>query len=158
MNPSTKPKSRTALKQTASWLALVASTTLGTEHATLRADIRLDPQHDQCSISEQRRLIVQIYASDLPLDPCAAEHLTPSGSLQRSVSARDLAQGVSVQLLFPDPAQTSPRAVIAWLEADDNGAELDASSARPRPGTLLGTARVHRSRSNVSVQLTRQQA
>ena len=140
-----KPKSsqpnakRRAVAESASWLALVAATSLGISHAeTVRAEIRLPPEVLE---SEGRyRLIVQSY------DTLGRASLIPSGrpraSTQRTVTPADLVDGIRIDLieLGDEEATRTERRVIAWVEPGEANLEFDARRAKPMPGSVYGVA------------------
>src|SRR5690348_12919472 len=80
-----------------SWLALVAATSLGIAYAeTLRAEVKLTG--DALAAGGRYRLIVQSYdkldrASSIP------SSVRPRASVQRAVTAADLARGIRVDLI-----------------------------------------------------------
>ncbi len=87
------------------------------------------------------RLVVQSYD-----DPGAS----PVGSTQRPVTAAELRAGVRVGLLELRQARPvsdslegvshATPVVVAWVEEGKADLELDGLRARPRPGSLRGTA------------------
>src|SRR5687767_11216162 len=91
--PTTK---RRVVAESASWLALVAATSLGIAHAeTLRAEIKLPPE--ALESGGRYRLIVQSY------DTLGRASLIPSGrpraSTQRTVTPADLVDGIRIDLI-----------------------------------------------------------
>jgi hypothetical protein len=139
-----KPKSsqpsakRRVVAESASWLALVAATSLGISHAeTVRAEIKLPPEVLE---SEGRyRLIVQSY------DTLGRASLIPSGrpraSTQRTVTPADLVDGIRIDLIeLGDEETSTQRRVIAWVEPGEANLEFDARGAKPMPGSVYGVA------------------
>jgi hypothetical protein len=134
--PSAK---RRAVAESASWLALVAATSLGIPHAeTVRAEIKLPPE--ALESGGRYRLIVQSY------DTLGRRSLIPSGrpraSTQRTVTQADLVDGLRIDLieLGDEEASRSNRRVIAWVEPGEANLEFDARRAKPMPGSFYGFA------------------
>ncbi len=130
---------RRVVAESASWLALVAATSLGIAHAeTLRAEIKLPPE--ALESGGRYRLIVQSY------DTLGRASLIPSGrpraSTQRTVTQADLVDGVRIDLieLGDQEAARSARRVIAWVEPGEANLEFDARRAKPMPGSFFGVA------------------
>jgi aryl carrier-like protein len=126
-----------------SWLALVATTLLGSgqmsrSRLSVQADVAGGDARGQRP-GARFRLVVQSYApgvlDDLGMPLADAR---PLGSTQRFVDAEELRRGVSVDLVqLEDAAQAT---LIAWLEWDEADLEFDALSARPTPDAWLGHA------------------
>jgi hypothetical protein len=134
--PATK---RRVVAESASWLALVAATSLGIPHAeTVRAEIKLPPE--ALESGGRYRLIVQSY------DTLGRASLIPSGrprgSTQRTITPADLVDGVRINLieLGDEEASRSQRRVIAWVEPGEANLEFDARRAKPMPGSFYGVA------------------
>ena len=129
---------RRAVAGSASWLALVAATSLGIPHAeTVRAEIRLPPE--VLESGGRYRLIVQSY------DTLGRTSLIPPGrpraSTQRTVTPADLVDGIRIDLIeLGDEASRSERRVIAWVEPGEANLEFDARRAKPMPGSVYGFA------------------
>ncbi|HMJ50561.1 MAG TPA: hypothetical protein VK540_00740 [Polyangiaceae bacterium] len=134
-HPGTK---RRVVAESASWLALVAATSLGIPHAeTVRAEIKLPPEAFESG--GRYRLIVQSY------DTLGRASLIPSGrpraSTQRTVTPADLVDGVRIDLIELGDTEASPeRRVIAWVEPGEADLEFDARRAKPMPGSFYGVA------------------
>jgi hypothetical protein len=140
----------------ASWLALVAATSLGIGHAeTVRAEVKLSG--DALGGGGRYRLIVQSYdkldrASFIP------SFVRPRASAQRAVTADDLARGIRIDLieLGEDERADEHGVVVAWVEPGEANLEFDARRARPTPGSLYGVASSHRdSQSSIEILLDR---
>lgn len=146
-----KRRASDAVRTAGSWMALLAATTLGT-------DVAAEPVHAEVRIEspalvgkgEAFRLIVQSYdAGDLASLKSGNGRAKPVGSMQRVVSAEELAKGIRVdfvELREGERAQASAEngkrpLVVAWLESVRGNYDLDARDARPRAGSLLGYAR-----------------
>jgi hypothetical protein len=137
--PSQPGVKRRVVAESASWLALVAATSLGIAHAeTVRAEIKLPPEAFETG--GRYRLIVQSY------DTLGRPSLIPAGkpraSTQRTVTAADLVDGVRIDLieLGDEEASRSDRRVIAWVEPGEANLEFDARRAKPMPGSFFGVA------------------
>jgi hypothetical protein len=145
---------RSPVRQTASWLALLATTTLGAQSSTLLAEIQFDDAKRRPRDEAPQRLIVQVY----PVSPTElSETSRPCSSTQRSVTHEDLKRGVAVQLVDVAPAPIrgpdAPLTVVAWLEPGDPDLELDALNARPRSDGPMGTASIDKATGRVRVEL-----
>ena len=136
--PSQPGAKRRAVAGSASWLALVAATSLGIPHAeTVRAEIKLPPE--VLESGGRYRLIVQSY------DTLGRASLIPPGrpraSTQRTVTQADLVDGIRIDLIeLGDEASRSERRVIAWVEPGEANLEFDARRAKPMPGSVYGVA------------------
>ena len=130
---------RRVVAESASWLALVAATSLGIPHAeTVRAEIKLPPE--ALESGGRYRLIVQSY------DTLGRPSLIPSGrpraSTQRTITAAELVDGVRIDLveLGDEEASRIDRRVIAWVEPGEANLEFDARRAKPMPGSFYGVS------------------
>lgn len=150
-----RPKRR-AVAESASWLALVAATSLGVAHAeTVRAEIRLPRQAS--TTGGRYRLIVQSYDSlrgtqDIPLS------VRPRASSQRSVTLDDLADGIRIDLISlgeKNPADLEKSVVVAWVEPGEADLEFDARRARPTAGSFYGVASTVTDSESVEILLNR---
>jgi len=136
--PSQPVVKRRAVAGSASWLALVAATSLGIAHAeTVRAEIKLPPE--VLESGGRYRLIVQSY------DTLGRASLIPPGrpraSTQRTVTPADLVDGIRIDLIeLGDEASLRERRVIAWVEPGEANLEFDARRAKPMPGSVYGVA------------------
>jgi len=134
----TSPKRR-VVAESASWLALVAATSLGIARAeTVRTEIKLPPEAFESG--GRYRLIVQSY------DTLGRPSLIPSGrpraSTQRTVTRADLVGGVRIDLVELGNEEVSrvERRVIAWVEPGEADLEFDARRAKPTLGSFYGVA------------------
>jgi hypothetical protein len=137
-----------------SWLALLAATTLGGGADTLRAEVKARGLAEGAAY----RLVVQSYdqvGSELP-----SRFARPVGSIQRTVTADELREGVQVDLLqlragadVPGPS-TRP-VVVAWIESAAEDLEFDGRSARPQPGNVYGVGRRSAKQDAVQIRLDR---
>jgi len=135
-----RPKRRPVV-ESASWLALVAATSLGVAHAeTVRAEIRLPRQ--AVSTGGRYRLIVQSYDSLRATQDIPAS-VRPRASAQRSVTLDDLADGIRIDLIsLGEKTAAAPEqgVVVAWVEPGEANLEFDARRARPTADSFYGVA------------------
>jgi hypothetical protein len=146
-----KPTSDVAPKPASgSWMALLASTTLGNGADTLRAEVRADGLAE----GSQYRLVVQSYDESGP-------RAKPVGSVQRAVTGADLRRGVQINLLELRGAGAAPAnegaAVMAWIEAGEPDLEFDGRRARPAPGSVYGVVK-RSGAARVQISLNRRHA
>jgi len=125
----------------ASWLALVAATTVGVGSLhRVRAAVSVDARKLAHS-GGGYRLIVQSYApksfgaQDLP-----AQRARPLGSTQRAVTREELARGVAVDVLGVSEAGEDASVIVAWVERGKPDLEFDALQARPSEDAYYGVA------------------
>jgi hypothetical protein len=127
--------------ESASWLALVAATSLGIAHAeTVRAEIRLPRQ--ALTSGGRYRLIVQSY-DGLGATQGIPSSVRPRASVQRSVTLDDLADGVRIDLIsLGEKSSAAPDqgVVVAWVEPGEANLEFDARRARPTADSFYGVA------------------
>ena len=126
-----KGSRRRAAVTAGSWLALLAAATLGDGASTVHAEVRADSVREGAY-----RLVVQSY------DRAGAAR--PIGSLQRTVTADELRNGVHVNLVELRGSQASASAakpvIVAWIEAGGPDLEFGGLTARPQPGSSYGVA------------------
>ncbi len=123
----------------ASWMALLAVTSLGAVSVErMRAEV--SAQDLAAATSAGYRLIVQSYASSsVAANQLPGANHRPLASMQRAVTAEELAQGVAVDVLQIDEASDHQAPVIvAWIEHGAPDLELDALRARPSRGAVYG--------------------
>jgi hypothetical protein len=123
-------------------MALLAATTLGVAHIDrVRAAISSDQHLLGDDEGQGYRLIVQSYprsnVSDQGLPP---EGARPLGSVQRAVTAEELAEGVQVDILQldEDANEADDPLVVAWVERGQPDLEFDARRARPTRDAFFG--------------------
>lgn len=145
MARSKKARGIVATAGHASWIALVAATTLGAvQFASLRAEIKAEPGVAVDDAAGEYRLVVQSYASDgsVAADGLPAVGAKALASSQRAITAQELREGIAVDILqVGGDADASQPIVIAWVELGQPNLEFDALRARPNPGALYGVAR-----------------
>ncbi len=131
----------------ASWLALVAATTLGLgQVGRVRAEISADPLTvDDGDSADAYRLIVQSYAPEaVGADHLPGEHARPLGSTQRAITAEELRRGIAVDIVQisddAEPIEAAP-IVIAWVERGQPDLDFDGREARPGSAAFYGVAR-----------------
>ncbi|MGD0526985.1 MAG: hypothetical protein ABSE49_17705 [Polyangiaceae bacterium] len=149
------PSKRTRSAAAGSWLALLAATTLGDGADTLHAEVRADGL-----TAGAYRLVVQSYDASHGRVP--GRDARPVGSLQRSVTADELQNGVHVNLLelreSTAAATTERPMVVAWIEAGEPDLEFDGRTARPQPGNVYGVARRESRQDAIQISLNRKLA
>jgi hypothetical protein len=138
-----------------SWLALLAATTLGDAANTLRAEVRANVGP---SDGAMYRLVIQSYDKSDGAVP--GRHARPVGSMQRSVTAEELRQGVHVNLLelrdaLPPGTGAENPLVVAWIDTGASDLEFDARRARPGRGSVYGVASRDARQDAVQIRLDR---
>ncbi len=125
----------------ASWMALLAATSLGAVSVErMRAEV--SAQDLAAATSAGYRLIVQSYArSSVAGNQLPGANQRPLASVQRAVTAEELAHGIAVDVLQIDQVMNEHGPVIvAWIEHGAPDLELDALRARPTQSALYGVA------------------
>jgi hypothetical protein len=158
MTATPNPKKLPARARTAaagSWLALLAATTLGDAANTLRAEVRADVGP---SDGAMYRLVIQSYDKSDGAVPSL--HARPVGSMQRSVTADELRQGVHVNLLelrdsLPPGTAGQKPLVVAWIDTGASDLEFDARRARPSRGSVYGVVSRAARQDAVQISLNR---
>jgi hypothetical protein len=122
----------------ASWMALVAATTIGLGHLDrVRAEVSADLSAP--GDSGRYRLVVQSYARDsVDVGNLPRTHQKPLASAQRSVTAEELSRGVAVDVLRLGEAIDPSQVIVAWIERGEANLEFDGAEARPSPTALIG--------------------
>jgi hypothetical protein len=134
-------------------MALLAATTLGVDGAnTVRAEVRAD---EDLVESRDYRLVVQSFDGEAQTGPSR-----PVGSYQRAVTAAELRRGVNVSVveLRQGAAERKAGAVVAWIEAGKPDLEFDGRTARPRPGSIVGRARMAQGPGAIQIRLKKEAA
>lgn len=131
----------------ASWLALVAATTIGLgKVGRVRAEISADQLTvDDGDSGDAYRLIVQSYAPEaVGADHLPGEHARPLGSLQRAITAEELRRGIAVDVVQigddAEPIEAAP-IVVAWIERGQPDLDFDGREARPGSDAFYGISR-----------------
>jgi hypothetical protein len=121
----------------ASWMALLAATSLGAVSVErMRAEV--SAQDLAAATSAGYRLIVQSYASkSVAANQLPGANHRPLASVQRAVTAEELAHGIAVDVLQIDES-SGEHVIVAWLEHGAPDLELDALRARPSRGSVYG--------------------
>lgn len=124
----------------ASWLALVAATTIGMNDVDcVRAEVRGESGLPTGGTSLTYRLVVQCYAPESLRSGHLDSYARPLGSVQRAVTAEELQRGIAVDVLqFGEEGRGKQAMVIAWVEPGEPTLEFDAMLARPTPGAVVG--------------------
>ena len=122
----------------ASWMALLAVTSLGAVSVErMRAEV--SAKDLAAATSAGYRLIVQSYAPSLLANQLPGANHRPLASVQRAVTAEELAHGIAVDVLQIDGHSGAQAPVIvAWIEHGAPDLELDALRARPSRGAVYG--------------------
>jgi hypothetical protein len=123
-------------------MALLAATTFGdAQFDRVRAAISSDQQLLGDDDGQGYRLIVQSYSrANVNDGELPSAHARPLGSVQRAVTAEELAAGVRVdivQLGDASIAEDTP-VVFAWVERGQPDLDFDARQARPARDAFLG--------------------
>lgn len=143
----------------ASWMALVASTTVGmAELQRVRAEVSVGGHELSGSSPEEYRLVVHSYAADTLVDGVPAEHARPLASTQRSVTAAELARGIAVDVVGVGAEDGTSRVVVAWVEPGAPNLEFDGRRARPSRDAYVGIARTEGERRAARLVLSRRSA
>ena len=128
----------------ASWLALVAATTLGLgQVGRVRAEISADQLTvDDGDVGDAYRLIVQSYSPEaVGADHLPGEHARPLGSTQRAITAEELRRGIAVDIVQigneAEPIEATP-VVVAWIERGQPDLDFDGLEARPQSDAFYG--------------------
>lgn len=139
----------------ASWMSLVAATTLGLGQVD-QVRALVSAESELSGGAGDYRLIVQSYSKDsLASDSLPSEYARPSASVQRAVTAEELARGIDVRMVELGELTRADRVVVAWVEQGQPDLELDARRARPGKGAYYGVAD-GRSSADVRIVLRKQ--
>jgi hypothetical protein len=129
---------RAPLPASASWLALLAATTLG---SAVVGHVRARISGTVAESVGGYRLVVHSYEpGSVDAQGRPVHHVRPRGSIQRSVTAEELKRGVSVNLLQVDGVADAS-VVLAWVEGGQPTLEFDARTARPADDAWIGFGR-----------------
>ena len=125
----------------ASWMALLASTTMGSSHyGRVRAQISADGLEP----GRNYRLVAQAYpATSVRTGTLLNGRARPLGSAQRSTTAEQLRSGVALDIvqLDEDAGPNETPVVLAWVEPGEPDLEYDARRARPGPEAVVALER-----------------
>lgn len=125
----------------ASWMALVAATTMGLGHVDrVRAEVSADTA--KLGVGSGRyRLVVQSYAREsVSADSLPSSRQKPLASAQRSVTAEELSRGVAVDVLRVGEQLDPSQVIVAWIEQGEANLEFDGAEARPGAHSLYGAS------------------
>jgi hypothetical protein len=124
----------------ASWMALVAATTIGLGHLDrVRAEVSADTTA-LGDASGRYRLVVQSYARESIAGGRPAQWQKPLASAQRSVTAEELSRGVAVDVLRVGEELDPSQVIVAWIERGEADLEFDGAEARPSAHALYGAS------------------
>jgi hypothetical protein len=125
----------------ASWMALVAATTIGLGHLDrVRAEVSADTA--QLGVGSGRyRLVVQSYAREsVTVGSLPSSRQKPLASAQRSVTAEELSRGVAIDVLRVGEELDPSQIIVAWIEQGEADLEFDGAEARPSAQALYGAS------------------
>lgn len=125
----------------ASWMALVAATTMGLGHLDrVRAEVSADTAKLGVG-SGPYRLVVQSYPREsVSADTVPSKRQRPLASAQRSVTAEELSRGVAVDVLRVGEELDPSQIIVAWIEQGEANLEFDGAEARPGAHALYGAS------------------
>jgi hypothetical protein len=125
----------------ASWMALVAATTIGLgELDRVRAEVSAEAATLGQS-GARYRLVVQSYARDsVAAGSVPGTRQKPLASAQRSVTAEELSRGVAVDVLRVGGSTDPSQVIVAWIEKGEADLEFDGAEARPSAAALYGSS------------------
>jgi hypothetical protein len=131
----------TTAATSASWMALLAATTIGLGNIQrVRAEVSANIQSIGEAGIDGYRLIVQSYPrASLAQGDLPGARVRPLGSAQRAITLEELAHGVSVDVVGVGEALDEDAVVVAWVERGKPDLEFDALRARPTDGAVYGT-------------------
>jgi hypothetical protein len=137
-----------------SWIALVAATTLGDATDAVRTEVRADG----IPADHVYRLVVQSYDPQTD-DDQPGRYARPVGSVQRSVTADELRDGVHVSLVefrqkLADARGDDPL-ILAWIDVGEPDLEFDGRMARPGAGSVYGVVKRPSGSDVVQISLNR---
>lgn len=123
----------------ASWMALVAATTIGLGHLDrVRAQVSADTA---ALDGGSYRLVVQSYAREsVGAGKVPNAQQKPLASAQRSVTAEELSRGVAVDVLRLGEELDPSQIIVAWVEKGEANLEFDGAEARPDAAALYGAS------------------
>lgn len=128
---------RHLVPDSASWIALVAATTLGAPEV---GQVRAHVSGAVAGVEPLYRLVVQTYATGaLDAEGRPSAKARPLGSVQRAVTADELARGLAVNVIQVGPSASNAM-VVAWVEPGEPNLELGALTARPSAQAMVGVS------------------
>jgi len=151
-----RPSSSHALREAASWLALLTATTLTSRSDVVRAEVRATRGFDAVPEDQPHRLVVQVYPRRAVVGGRVQGWARPSASAQRAITRDELAAGIPVHLvdfgrLSVDTHDQS--VVVAWVEGGAPDLDLDGIDARPRSGAPWAVAPLRPGTRDVKLRL-----
>ncbi len=125
----------------ASWMALVAATTIGLGHLDrVRAEVSAETGA-LGTAGGRYRLVVQSYPSaSMSAGKLPGMRHKPLASAQRSVTAEELSRGVAVDVLRVGESVDPTQIIVAWIERGEANLEFDGAEARPSQSALYGAS------------------
>ena len=132
----------TTAATSASWMALLAATTIGLGNIQrVRAEVSANIHAIGEAGTDGYRLIVQSYPrASLAQGALPGAKVKPLGSAQRAITLEELAQGVSVDVVGVGETPAEDAVLVAWIERGKPDLEFDALRARPSDDAVYGTA------------------
>lgn len=131
----------TSVAAGASWMALVAATTLGLGPV---ARHRAEVSANSSLIGQpgRYRLIVQSYApGSVGDDHLPQKSARPLASTQRAITPEELANGIAVDVVGVGEAlEAGAATIVAWVEHGEPDLDFDAARARPAQDAVYGVA------------------
>jgi hypothetical protein len=123
----------------ASWMALVAATTIGLGHLER---VRAQVSADTATLGAgSYRLVVQSYAREsVPAGNVPGSRQKPLASAQRSVTAEELSRGVAIDVLRVGELLDPSQVIVAWIEQGEANLEFDGAEARPSASAMYGAS------------------
>lgn len=141
----------------ASWMALLAATTIGIGNLQrVRAEVSANIHAIGEAGGDGYRLIVQSYPrASLAQGDLPRANVKPLASAQRAITLEELAHGVSVDVvgLGEEPAEDA--IVVAWVERGKADLDFDALQARPSADAIYGTADTRAAAARAQVVLSK---
>jgi hypothetical protein len=124
----------------ASWMALVAATTIGLGHLDrVRAEVSVDT--GSLGAGHRYRLVVQSYEhGSVAVGNVPSAQQKPLASAQRSVTAEELSRGVAIDVLRVGETLSASQVIVAWIEQGEADLEFDGAEARPGAAALYGSS------------------
>jgi hypothetical protein len=143
----------------ASWLALVAATTVGVGSLhRVRASVSVDAR-TLAGPDVGYRLVVQSYAAEsFGASELPALRARPLASTQRAVTRDELARGVAIDVLGVSGSGGDAPVIVAWVERGKPDLEFDALEARPSDDAVYGVATTGEQATATPIVLSRRRA
>ena len=141
--PSRSSVSSSPVPVAPSWLALLASTTLGSHYPVLRVEVQSTNTPLLATPEDSLRLVVQVFSKRALRHGKLLPWARPMASAQRAVRSDALRNGVSVLLTGFEPSCSVPDdrlVVFGWVELGSPDLDLDGANAHPSWDSCTGMA------------------